>query len=625
MVTDRIISAVAACILFLAVPAATPARAADENGSRQQDQEENEKEKTEDAEEVIITAPRIGGDETAASSTVEGDELRQSPRPSLLEAVSHQTPGMYVSSRGIGLHGIAEGASGGISIRGLGGSPNTQVLVVVDGVPDYQGIFGHPMPDAYVADLVEEVEVVPGGDSVLYGTNALGGVVAIESRWRTRPGHELHLRGGFGGYDSYLLQPVLLGHWGDWDLAAAFHGRGSRGHRAGAGGDLQVGQLAARVWTSGASRLALRGRVIHMRGADPGPASFPNPDHWFDVLRLNASALLEVFSDRADWRAMVFAAGGRHNLYSGFSSLDLLTGGHLECRLQAHRTVELLLGASADYVDGRVDDRAWGTTEPVAWTANLALYQQVRWRPLERLTLVGGLRQNLSSAYGPLLLYKAGVRYRPWRGGVLRARIAANFRQPTLRERYLPFPVANPDLEPERSRNLDAGIVQRLGRYLEIEATFFLTEAFDFIKYFGSWPTAEVVNLDHVVYPGVEGRIALRDLGPFDFSFGGAWMDVGRYTRQNPAAKVDGSLRLSWRGLRATLRGEWVTGLYQNNYGRDPIDDVLFFDLDLRYLFEDTGLELFAMVRNLLDQAYAYVTDYPMPGFHLFCGLEVHL
>ena len=99
----------------------------------------------EEAEEIVITADKIEKeDQTSDAHVIEGDELRQSPRPSLLEALAQEAPGVFVSSRGVGVHGIAGGSSGGIHMRGLGGSPNTQILVVQDGIPDYQGVFGHP-------------------------------------------------------------------------------------------------------------------------------------------------------------------------------------------------------------------------------------------------------------------------------------------------------------------------------------------------------------------------------------------------------------------------------------------------------------------------------------------------
>jgi outer membrane receptor protein involved in Fe transport len=580
----------------------------------------------EEAEEIVITADRIEKEDvTSDAQAIEGEELRQSPRSSLLEAVAQEVPAVYVQSRGVGLHGIASGASGGISIRGLGGSPNTQILVVQDGIPDYQGVFGHPLPDAYVPDLIEEVRVIAGGDSVLFGTNALGGVIELKSRWRTRPGAEIRFRAGYGSYQSLVVQPAFLGRFGNWNLAASFHGKSSAGHRPGAGGDLQVGQAGARVWLGERSRLTLRLKIIHIHGADPGPVTHPYRDHWFDALRLNASSLLEYFQNGMEWRAAAYASMGRHALYDGFLGLDLVAGAYLENCLKIDEKLNLLLGASFDHVDGRVENRIEREDEPVEGLSNLAVYQQATWRPLDFLTLVAGTREVFSFDYGFLFLYKAGAGVAAWPGGTLRARYTANFRQPTIRERYLPYPVSNPDLKPETSRNLDAGVLQRLDDWLQVQLTFFVTEADNFIKYFGSWPTATVVNIDHVVFPGVEGRLRVEKLGPLELAFGGAWMEVGRYTRQNPAFKLDGRIGFAWRDFKATLSGEWVTGLYQNNYSRDPLDDVFFLDLDLRYTLERLGLAFFLVARNLIDNRYAYIDRYPMPGFHLFAGLEVSL
>ncbi len=583
-------------------------------------------EEEEDGEEIVITADRIQKeDRTSGSRSVAGEQLRQSPRPSLLESLSQQVPGVYVSSRGVGVHGISSGASGGISIRGLGGSPNTQVLVVEDGIPDFQGIFGHPLPDAYVPELIERVRVISGGDSVLFGTNALGGVIELRSRWRTRPGTELQFRSGYGSYQTLLVQPVVMSCTGRWNLVASFHGMSSEGHRPGAGGELQVGQAGARVWLGDSSRLTFRLKITHLHGADPGPITHPHYDHWFDALRLNTSALLEHFSQDLQWRAAAYASLGRHTLYDGFLGLDLVAGAYLENIWSINRHADLLLGASFDHVNGRVENRIEDERYPVDGLTNLAAYQQISWLPLDFLLLVAGSREVFSFDYGFVFLYKAGAEAAAWPGGALRARYASNFRQPTIRERYLPFPTSNPDLKPETSRTLDAGVVQRLGDWLYAEATFFRTEAENFIKYFGSWPTATVVNIDRVVFPGVEWLLRLEKLGPFSFTLGGAWMEVGRYTKQNPSLKLDGRLTWAWRGFRAGLSGEWVSGLYQNNYSRDSLDDVFFLDLDLRYDFEGTGFALFLVARNLGDRRYAYIDRYPMPGFHLFGGLEARI
>ena len=577
---------------------------------------------------TVVKGKRIKpDDETSAAEQVTGETLRESGQPTLLEAVAQEVPWVYVSSRGGEFHGIASGSSGGIKIRGLGGSPTSQVLVVQDGVPDFQGIFGHPLPDLYVPELIDHVQVVSGGDSVLYGTNAMGGALLLTSRWRRTPGTELHLRTGYGSFHTMTFQPALLGRWGDWDLVASFHEKRSSGHRKGAGGNLDVGQVGTRVRIGPSARLTLRTKVAHLRGADPGPDTHPYLDHWFDALRGNASAVLEHRQPALGLKGQVvaYASLGRHELHDGFFSLDLVAGGCVEEHWKILPELILLVGAGADHVDGEVRNLLEGTEQPVEGLTNLALYQQLTARLFDRWTLLAGAREVYSLKYGFVVVYKTGTRVEAWPGGELRARYATNFRQPTLKELYLPFPTANADLAPERSWTVDGGLRQRIGDGFEGEVTGFYTEASNFIKYFGSWPTAEVTNIDHTAFWGIEALVRLRDVGGLDFTLGGTWLDVGRYTKQNPAYKTNGAVHLDQGPVAATLSAAWIGGLYMDNYARARIADVFQLDLDLRYRFESPRMEAFLVLRNLVNRENALLEHYPLPRFHGFGGLEIHL
>ena len=78
-------------------------------------------------------------------------------------------------------YGVSEGAAGGMSLRGLG-SGSGRLMVLIDGHPQYMGLMGHAIADAYQSLMTERVEVLRGPASVLYGSNAMGGVVNIVTR-----------------------------------------------------------------------------------------------------------------------------------------------------------------------------------------------------------------------------------------------------------------------------------------------------------------------------------------------------------------------------------------------------------------------------------------------------------
>ena len=58
------------------------------------------------------------------------------------------------------------------------------------------GLMGHPIADAYQAMLTEKVEVLRGPASVLYGSNAMGGVINIVTRKQQDEGVRTNMQVG---------------------------------------------------------------------------------------------------------------------------------------------------------------------------------------------------------------------------------------------------------------------------------------------------------------------------------------------------------------------------------------------------------------------------------------------
>ncbi len=606
----------------------TSAQTTDDKGEREETPQEEPP-----IQETVVKAVRQPPpkDRTAAVTKLHGEDIRRSTRTSTVEALSQESAGVYVTGRGMGFHGVASGASGGIYIRGLGGSPNSQVLVVENGIPDAQGIFGHPIPDAYVPFLIDDVQVIMGGDSVLYGSNAVGGVIIINERRLTTEGWEFNNDTSFGSYNTLRQTNAFLARWKNLELATAFHGHKSDGHRDGAGGSNKVGTFTLNWHIRPGYTLTLRNKLIKLTGADPGPVTHPNYDHWYDVLRDNASLKFSVQKAKHQLDFVTYANVGVHRLYDGFYSLDFTTGGFGEWNFRIVRNLGVLVGIGAERIDGQVENRIQDEEHEVRGFTNLSLYQQIDYRPFSSLHLTAGSRQMYNTRYGGVIMAKGGATWEAWRGLKLRSRVTRNFRQPTLRELYLPFPTANPDLKPEVSLNWDFGIAWEYKNF-EISTTVYYSSVRNLIKYFGAWPSAEVVNIDRVIVWGVEGVARLRDIGPFCFRITGNWQDVGRYTKQNPDAKINFAVNAKHSYKKhhffGSISGEWVRGLYMNNYKRDPIKDVFFIDASFNYRYtysHDRMLEPYIMLRNLLNNRYAYIEGYTMPGFNITAGIRLKL
>ena len=101
-------------------------------------------------DEVVVTGTRNETDVRHLSQTVSVIprlNIEKSLQSSLLPVLTEQIPGLFTTSRGIMGYGVSNGAAGGISLRGLSGG-NARLMVLIDGHPQYAGIFGHPISDA---------------------------------------------------------------------------------------------------------------------------------------------------------------------------------------------------------------------------------------------------------------------------------------------------------------------------------------------------------------------------------------------------------------------------------------------------------------------------------------------
>lgn len=165
-------------------------------------------------DEVIVTGsmPKVNLLNLPMSITViSGKQIDERMQPSLLPLLTEEVPGLFITQRGVAGYGVAAGAAGGMSIRGIGGAPTSGVLVLIDGHPQYMGMMGHPLADSYQSMMTERVEVVRGPASVLYGSNAMGGVINIITKKQPQEGVRQSTRIMYGSYNT--LSAEVMNGW----------------------------------------------------------------------------------------------------------------------------------------------------------------------------------------------------------------------------------------------------------------------------------------------------------------------------------------------------------------------------------------------------------------------------
>ena len=156
-------------------------------------------------DEVVVTGSKIGISRKLVPlsvSQISRQDIENTGQMNILPALNTFVPGIFVTERNIVGFGVADNGSGSISMRGISSSPNTDVLVLIDGHPQYQGLFGHPLADAYVASDVEKVEIIRGPGSILYGSNAMAGVINIITKKQNEEGLKLNVGASYGSYNT---------------------------------------------------------------------------------------------------------------------------------------------------------------------------------------------------------------------------------------------------------------------------------------------------------------------------------------------------------------------------------------------------------------------------------------
>lgn len=333
-------------------------------------------------QEVLVTAPAktrvelLPLDVTVLSDSV----IVHSTESSLLPVLTDRVAGLFTSERGFAGYGVSGGAAGTVNIRGVG--QGNKVLFMIDGQPQWASVFGHALPDTYVANGIERVEVVKGPSSLLYGSNAMGGSVNIITRKATRDGLYGRARAMFGSFNTQKFNLASGYRRGRFSIAAAGQLDRSNGNRSGsafwlANEMVNLGYELSGNWSAGATVT-----MTQTHADNPGTLQSPLEDMWTYMGRGTASVFAHDHYAWGEGGVQAYVNWGRHNVDDGhapggeardylFHSNDYNMG------LTAYQTMHFWqasdLSVGVDYVhwggphlehaQGRVQDQGGGHTQ----------------------------------------------------------------------------------------------------------------------------------------------------------------------------------------------------------------------------------------------------------------------
>ena len=533
-------------------------------------------------------------------------EIDRSGARTVFDAVERLVPGAFVTRRGVMGYGIATNGTGVVSIRGIGQQPNTGVLVVIDGRPDFQGLMGHPLPDFYSLSDVESVTVTQGPASVLYGSNAMGGVIEVKPS-RPREGFQTRLSTSLGSYltgQHRLAHGARLGRSFYSLTGGASHTRGERPSAAfrSQDGSIALGHDFSRMW-----KASLEGRYGHFHVEDPGPLEAPLANSYARVGRGGLTLNLDNATARNWGYTRVFSSYGHHILSDGFRSVDRTTGArfHQFLSLGPH----LMLDGGSDVVvyGGR-------TGSSQHWIRSAAGFTRLEWAPSSPLRLNTGVRYDHNSVYGAVAAPEFGATWRISENYSAGVAVARGFRNPTIRELYL-FPAPNPLLKPEFVWNYQASVqlAPRAGFRALLSAYY--ADLSNLIVTTGRFPNLRLENTGRALNRGWEGSARWRPRRKLGFESGYAYLRSTNLAPYLPQHRASYAIQFDAGRVYLHLGGTTV-GRRRSMGGYTVATLKLTLPFARRY-------SLSAMVDNILNRRYEVLPGYPMPGVNAMAGLSV--
>ncbi len=597
--------------------------------------------------EVVVTGTRNETDVRhlpLTVSVIDRQEIEQSMQTSVLPILTQQVPGLFITSRGIMGYGVSNGAAGGIALRGLSGGSG-RMMVLIDGHPQYAGIFGHPISDAYQSFLAERVEVLRGPASVLYGSNAMGGVINIVTRQLHEEGVKTNVNLGYGSFNT--LQSEVTNRIRKGRFTSLISGSYNRtdGHRSNMGfeqygGYAKLGYRVTDNWN-------LRGdvNVTHFNASYPGPVSAPLLDGDQSITRGMTSFAVENKYEKTSGAASFFYNWGNHWINDGYTPSKGETP--QESRfLSFDNMMGLSLYQSTQFFPGnritvgfdwfRYGGHAWnkfvsgekaGTTSDLVdkHEDELAGYVDFRQDMGSWLTLDAGVRVDHHSRVGTEWIPQAGLSFHLPRTIELKASASKGFRYPILREMYM-FPPQNPDLKPESMWSYELAWAQHLlDNSLTYGINLFYIDGKNLIVTLPNPNGTGMLNQNtgKIENCGVEGEIAYRIDPHWSVEANYSYLHMENPVVGAPEHKLYAGAQYTHKRWTVSTGVQYIDNLYTTVGDNPQTEEFVLWNLNASFRV-NRWLDVWARGENLLAQRYEINAGYPMPRATVMAGVNLN-
>jgi vitamin B12 transporter len=556
---------------------------------------------------------------------------------------------------------VQTGGAGGQSSVFIRGAKSEHTLLLLDGVE-----INDPSTPGRSVDLanlaaanIERIEIICGPQSVLYGSDAMGGVIHIISK-AGRGKLNGFLQGGYGSFNSFAENAGLSGGNGranfslgmtrsDTDGISAANKDAGNFEKDGYGATTVSGRLGLDPHRNVHADLVLRYVDSRTDLDNAGGAGGDDPNSTAAAKQWSARAQARLTLCDGRWEQTVgFSFSRQERNYENGTDDDhpfdsdrsLYIGKMLRIdwqhQLRLIKGHALLAGIESEQEQGESDyhsESAWGPYDSLferQAARTLAGYVQDHVRLADGWFVTLGARFDDHDRFGTKATFRIASTCRIRNSGTrIKATYGSGFKAPSLYQLYSFY--GDEALEPETSSGWDAGIEQSFrGERLILGATYFSNEFEQMIDFDSvNW---KYVNIGAAKTSGFELSAVAHVGSAWTLSAGYTFTDAEETAsgedllrRAKHKANVSASCRFGEK-VDASLDMQYVGRRLDIDYSALPaarvaLDDYLLVNLALGYEL-DGRTRLFAAIRNLGNARYEEVLGYGTPGISASAGIK---
>lgn len=609
-------------------------------------------------DEISVAATGVPTPTTQVGSSVTvltERTLEQQQRRTVPDALQ-QVPGLNV---------VQTGGPGGQTSVFIRGANSNHTKVLIDGIDATDPSNGNGSFDfgQLLTDDLARIEVLRGPQSGLYGSDAIGGVIAFTTKRGEGPVRaSLRLEGG--SFGTFNQSGRISGSENGFDYSVS------------------VSHFRAAATPVTPPDLVPFGRPIHPNFYDNETVSAKFGYQFTDTFRINSvtrfinsrllltgddfstfpaapaafrseAAVQQVFTrNEAEWTPFA----GFHNILAiNYSNLfnrqqgpldplatpDATTGLGERTRFEYRGDYQLSPGNIVLFGAQR-DEESLFTTSPGsvpdslrARNGNTAGYGEVQLTPFDRAFLVANLRHDENDQFGPATTFRVAPSYiLPFTDTRLKGSVGTGFKAPTLSQLYQSFPTfnffANPNLKPEESLGYDVGFEQPLGDRVLVGATYYRNDFTNLINTNASFTSNE--NVGKAVSYGAEAFVSVRLSetlsGRVDYTNTVTKNEItNQELLRRPRHK--GSATAFWNPLpgltfsgTVVVLGSFVDGNRDFSVPRLKNPGFTLVNLAVNYDVSET-VSVFGRIDNLFDRRYENPTGFLGPGLAVYGGVRM--